>query len=968
MSTSSLLVVFRMAEDVVQFVSFGRKLCYRISEYSATAGAPRNLAAQADCLSNLLEILNNLSEAEQAALERGLISSCAERARELSEFLNTLMDRNSDVKSKWRYVGKAWRSLHSEKKIEGLQKSLESLLGPLSLHLQVKTAQQTLTIKRQTEKILLQQAISSRGVDRNCSPGLFIAKTVFVIPIARNPGFTGREGLLERLDKELSPKLCGQSKAALNGLGGVGKTQIALEYAYRTLEWSPKRSVFWILATNSARFEESYRRIASEYEIPGHEDPKRDLMQLVRNWLESRCQSSWLMIVDNVDDKTFFTVKNLFGKSLSEYIPQYQEGALLYTTRDRSISANLVPPRSIISVPRMDPSEARELIGEKCMYKSTQEEQNELLEELDYLPLAISQAAAFMNEVGLTISQYLVHHRQSYSARIRLLSYKFADHGRGERPMESVAATWMASFNYIREQNPKAADLLALMSFFDRRGIPKSLLVNKEEDPLEFSKAVGMLDAFSLITTNDRRDNYEMHRLVQLATRAWLSEHGSRGKIAFLALEAVVSCFPNGEYEHWATCAIYLPHAEAVLGSGCEDYSNANFNARAALTLNMSCYFRSRGEFEKAEAKARMSWRLRKEALGDGHLDTLASIGNLALVLHDQGNYKAAEVMNLRALQGRRNALGEDDPDTLISFSNLASVLQDQGRYKEAEDMNREALKGHEKILGYRHPDTLATLGNLALVLQQQGKFEEAEEMHRRALKGCEEVLGTEHPDTLVSLHNFGEVLRDQARYKEAEEILRRALGKGEELLGEEHPFALTVLHNLAEVLRFQGKFDEAEKKHRRALEGSGKVLGSLHPFTLTSLHNLAELLRSKGNYFEAEEMHRQAWERREQVLGKAHLDTLMSANCLALALRGQRKFKEAEKINRALKAYEEALGKDHPKMPTSLNSLALVLQDLRGHEEAEDIGLGALRGYGKGSVRYSNRSLAFQDQGALIK
>ncbi|KAH0536061.1 hypothetical protein FGG08_007027 [Glutinoglossum americanum] len=915
-----------MAGNVVQFIDFGMKLCCRIEEYSATAGAPKKLMAQANCLSDLLKVLDGLQDTEQGLLERGLVSRCAERAKELSNLLDTLIDKDHNKISKWRYARKAWKSLRSDKKVEGLQRALESLLGPLSLHLQVKMAQQTLTIKCQNEQILLQQAIrSNSNVGRNltskdCKQSwhtsdqcdifqvLINFEIIAILPIARNPDFVGREWLLHWLDEQLSQKSRGQPKAALHGLGGIGKSQIALEYVYRFLEQSPKCSVFWVFATNTSRFEEVYRRIAFEYEIPGREDPKGDLMQLVRNWLETKYKGTWLMVVDNVDDiNVFFKEKNSYGKSLSEYIPQSPKGAILYTTRDRSIGVNLVPPRSLIGVPRMDPIEARDLLGEKVMHKSTKEEQFELLEGLDYLPLAISQAAAFMTEVGLTISQYLTHYRHSDSARTRLLSYGFVDHGREERPMESIVTTWMISFNYIRKHNPRAADILALMSFLDRQEIPKSLLVYEGEDTLDFSKAVGMLDAFSLIAINDHRDNYRMHRLVQLATRIWLSRGDEGVKKASLALDLVARYLPSGEYKNWATCAVYLPHAEAILHSGCEEYPNANLKARATILLNASWYFRNRGQFERAETKADMSFRLREKILGPKHPDTLVSVSNLAAVLHDQGRYRAAEVMNLQALQGRLEQFGGDHPQTLVSFSNLASVLQDQGRHKEAEDMSRKALKGHEKVLGNQHPDTLASLGNLALVLQQQGKFEEAEKMHRQALKGSIEALGAEHPDTLVSLHNLAEVLRDQALYEEAEEVHRQALEGAEKVLGEEHPFTLTGLHNLAEVLRHRGKHSEAEETHRRALEGSEKVLGSVHPYTLTSLHNLAELLRDEKKFDEAEKMHRLALERRRGSLGGAHLDTLTSADCLALVLQDRERYKEAEKVNRQVpKGYEE--------------------------------------------------------------
>ncbi|KAH0559873.1 hypothetical protein GP486_003610 [Trichoglossum hirsutum] len=887
MSTSTLVIALGLAENAVQFIDFGIKLCCRIKEYSVTAGAPKRLAARANCLSDLLKVLAGLSADEQETVEWDLITPCAEIAAELSSLLDTMIDRDRRKKSKWRYVVKAWKSLVFERKVEDLQKTLESLLGPLSLHIQAKTA----------------------------------------------------------------------------------KSQIALEYSYRFLDRSPECPIFWVTATDTTRFEEAYRRIASEYEIHGRKDPKRDLMQLVRSWLEIEFKGIWLMIVDNVDDvNVFFGDRNSFGKSLSEYIPQSPKGAVLYTTRDRSVGAKLVPLRGLISVPRMSPTEARELLGEKATCESSEREQSELLEELDYLPLAISQAGAFMTETGSTVSQYLADYRRNDSARLQLLSYKFTDHGREERPMESIVTTWMISFNYIQKENPRAADILALMSFFDRQGIPESLLIDKEEDYLDFGKAIGVLEDFSLITASDRRGNYRIHHLVQLVTRIWLTGY-NEAKMASSALELVERCFPNVEYESWPACGAYLPHAEAVLHL---EHANTNIKTRATLLLKVSLYFRSQGNFEPAEEKARESLYLLQKEFGSEHPETLASISNLASVFHDQGRYEEAEVMNREALKSREGTLGKANHDTLVTFSNLASVLLAQGKHKEAEAMSREALNGHEKVLGIRHPDTLASLGNLALVLQQQGRFQEAEEMHQRVLKGYEEDLGKEHPDTLASLHNLAENFRDQARYEEAEKMHRRALKGGEKVLGEEHPFTLTSLHNLAEVLRYQGKFDEAEEGHRRALKGSEKVLGSMHPYTLIGFHNLAELLRRRGKYEEAEKIHRLALDGRMKVLGKTHLDTLTSTGCLALVLLDRGKYKEAENLSRrALKGYEEVLGEHHQNTLTSINNLARVLRYRRKYEEAKDMNLRALRGYEivlgkdhpKTPASLNNPELATRDQ-----
>jgi len=243
-------------------------------------------------------------------------------------------------------------------------------------------------------------------------------------------------------------------------------------------EHSSDTSVFWVHASNPARFVESYKRIASECNIPGKDDPNSDVLQLVRDWLEAKYKRPFLMIVDNVDDRmVFFDHPPPPGKALRVYIPHCNGGTIIYTTRSRDIGIDLSLDRDPIAVPSMEVEEARSLFGERVIAQSTEEEQLELLEELVYLPLAISQATAFMLKRNKSISEYMKTYRQSEATRIKLLGQRFNYHGREARPLESVVTTWWISFNSIKMENGRAAELLSVMSFMDYQGIPFSLLI-----------------------------------------------------------------------------------------------------------------------------------------------------------------------------------------------------------------------------------------------------------------------------------------------------------------------------------------------------------------------------------------------------------------------------------------------------------------------------------------------------------
>lgn len=318
------------------------------------------------------------------------------------------------------------------------------------------------------------------------------------------------------------------------------------------------------------------------------------------------------MIIDNVDDRTmFFEDDNYKGRSLCEYIPQTALGAILYTTRNRDIGIDLDSGRDPIDVPSMSLEDATSLLGRRVRAQSTEAEQMALLEELVYLPLAITQAVAYMLKRRKRIAQYLESYRQSDSTRIQLLAQKSKYHGREARPLESVLTTWYISFNSIQSENPRAAELLSIMGFLDRQGIPVSLLIMDNENSFDFHEAIGLLEAFSLITRSSSGDASSLHRLVQVATRAWLSEYENKHDAsAQEAQRLLAERFPEGWYDNWLTCAMYLPHADAILHYHFSDKTEAQAALRATLLLNTSSYLRRQGRLEIAESRSLESKRI----------------------------------------------------------------------------------------------------------------------------------------------------------------------------------------------------------------------------------------------------------------------------------------------------------------------------------------------------------------------
>ena len=429
---------------------------------------------------------------------------------------------------------------------------------------------------------------------------------------------------------------------------------------------------------------------------------------------------------------------DLAANERRDILPESSNGSVLITSRSREAAFELVgEDENILKVEPMSEGYTLALFRKKLEGEDHEDEVLKLLRNLDYMPLAISQAAAYIRQRALrmTVSKYLKDFHRSEKDRASLLNNVVRDRRRDGKASNSVLGTWQISFEYIRSDRPSAARLLSLMSFFDRQGIPEELITSRyEEDDsvVDFEEDIEVLRSFSLVALGIKNDAFEMHRLVQFATRKWLEQRHEleRWKEKYIAI--MEDAFPPGTYANWNRCQILFPHAELAL------------------------------EYQPINESFLQPWA--------------AVLSNAAWYAAEQGNYNDAEQMDRRALDSKEKVLGKEHPDTLTSVGNLASVLQYQGKYEEAEQMNRRVLDGREKVLGKEHPDTLTSVGNLASVLQFQGKYEEAEQIDRRALDGREKVLGKEHPDTLTSVYCLAYLLHQQQRYQMARPLYERAL------------------------------------------------------------------------------------------------------------------------------------------------------------------------------------------------
>ena len=449
-------------------------------------------------------------------------------------------------------------------------------------------------------------------------------------------------------------------------------------------------------------------------------------------------------------------------------MPRSRHGAIIWTTRDRKV-ATTVARENTVAVPEIDEAGASKMMRNYLinhdLTKAGEDILPGLLQKLTYLPLAIVQAASYINETGISLAEYEVLFSGKDEEVLELLSEEFEDDSRYTDIENAVAKTWLISFEQIRLRSSLAFDYLGLMACVDPKDIPGSLLpISEGSSQKQQTDAIGILDAFSLITRHEGGSAFDIHRLVHLATRGWLKKNKALSachRKVVLRLNGLLSNFSQTNRSIWR---VYIAHAQYAVTRG----SN---KSEEVIDLAQKCgdFLHSDGRYYESKTMHQTVLTHREKVLGPGHPGTLASINGLGNILFSQGKYEEAEAMHQGELEGYQKVLGPEHPDTLTSVNDLGNVLFRQGKYEEAEAMDRRALEGYQKVLGPEHPHTLASINNLGLVLSRQGKYEEAEAMHQWVLEGCQKVLGPEHPHTLASINNLDLVLSRQGKYEEVE-------------------------------------------------------------------------------------------------------------------------------------------------------------------------------------------------------
>ncbi len=636
------------------------------------------------------------------------------------------------------------------------------------------------------------------------------------IPFERNPYFTGREDILTNLHNALNKDKTAaltQSPQAISGLGGIGKTQTAIEYAYR--HRNDYQYIFWVKSETREQLISDFIAIAELLNLPEKDAKDQSvIVDAVKKWLAT--STDWLLILDNADDLVM----------AKDFIPSPGKGHMLLTTRAQIMGriaqrveieemeleegalfllrrANIIAPNvSLDAASPIDIVKAKEIV-----------------QAVDGLPLALDQAAAYIDETECGPAGYLQRYQTQHPILLQHRGDLVSDHP------DPVATTWKLSFQKVEQANPAAADLLRLCAFLSPDAIPEEIITEGADalgpilqavasDPVKLDAAIKELRKYSLVRRDPEAQTLTVHRLVQAVLKDEMDEETQR-QWAEHAVRAVNSAFPSVKYETWPECERLLPHAR-VCAELIKQWGMA-FREAAQLLNQAGWYLRDRGQYVEAQPLYQQALTIRERILGPEHDEVASSLTNLAELYHNQGKYAKAESLYQRALAICEKSLEPDDPEIARTLNNLATLYRAQGKYGQAEPLHQRALTILEEVLEPEHPDVALSLNNLALLYQAQGKYGQAEPLHKRALAIREKVFESEHPEVAQSLNNLALVYQAQGKYGQAEPLYQRALAILEKALGPEHLNVATVLENYADLLRKTNREDEATKLEERA-------------------------------------------------------------------------------------------------------------------------------------------------------
>lgn len=768
---------------------------------------------------------------------------------------------------------------------------------------------------------------------------------VFNVPFAKNLAFSGRDDLLDRM----ADAITGQGKAAVlwavYGLGGVGKTQAAVEYAYR--HRGEYDGVWWVRAEAPITLTADYVALATVLGLPeAADDDQAIAVASVRQWLE-RGERRWLLIFDNAEAYD----------DLADYLPR-RGGHVLVTSRSR----NWPPSMMSLEVDVLEPDEAIRLLHKRTGLEDDAGARD-LAEALGHLPLALEQAAAYIDQRGLSYAAYL---KRFNASRAELLK-----RGKPDTYPATVATTWELSFQAVIAQTHHAERLMELLPFFAPEAIPLDLLTaHAGMLPLELQETLGdqlaldhaiiALRRFSLVGVHPD-DSLSVHRLVQYVMRERLDPTTKQAGVS-AAVQVVSSTLAAVGHDRqvWQAADRLLPHALAVIDHGTDlGLTDPQF---WRLVTDTGIYLAERARFFEARPLLERSLISGEAELGPDHPELANGFHHLARVLKELARLPEAQGLVERALAIDESTYGADDVEVAADFQLLANILRERGRLAEARAAIDRALEILRCKLGEDHQRVGSCYNDLGLVLKRLGQYQHARRAHERALTIHTAQYPPNHPEIGIDLGNLGEVLLLQGHVEHARSRFEKAHSVHEAWYEPEHPIVAHDLVNLGRVLEAQGDLTGAQKNFDHALRIMEAAFGSDHPSTAGVLGNIAAVLWRLNELEEAEAYYRRVIAIREAVHGPDDASVAAAYGNLALVLHDQGAWDEARSLlERVLRTHRATHGAGHPSEAILLNNLGGVLRSEGKADQAIEAFEAAL------SIRANNDGLNTPDGVTLL-
>jgi tetratricopeptide (TPR) repeat protein len=750
----------------------------------------------------------------------------------------------------------------------------------------------------------------------------------------RNGTFTGRRRALEALRNRMAASGSMANPQALHGLGGVGKTQIALEYAHRFK--ADYDIVWWVSAQQTSLVRASLSNLADALGRRAGES----VTERIRSALEALRQGvpyrRWLIIFDNADDPD----------ELREYVPQ-GHGHVLVTTRDNAWSR----VAQMVDIGVFGREESVALLQRRIPNLPTADAET-VAERLGDLPLAIEQAGAWLAATAMPVSHYL---ELLETQPLRMLEEDLpSDY------QQSAAQPWLVSLDSLRQRSPAAAKLLEVCAFFASEPIPISLLYSDRfismllpfdpslRERMLMAKAIREISRYALARVDtgrpavgsqrrasDRSDeggqSIQLHRLMQAVIRARLSPD-ERDENRKHVHEILAAANPDGpdEPENWPTYAELWPHLlpSKTLDSDLPDVRQ--------LVYDMCRYMWKSYDYPTSQFLAEQAVEKWEEAFGADDPLTLMMRFNLATALRLQANYTPAYEIDRDIYARLGRVVGEDHPYTLMAGGNLAADLRARGELHEAHRLDEAIEARWRETFGDDYPRTLIAGHNLAVSLRLIGNLQDALRLQERILRLRRAVHGDQHPYTLYSSSNYGRDLRDTGDLRESHRVLETALERHRRVLGEDHPETLRTAKNLAVTLRKLGEFERAHALSAETLEGSQRLFGPHHPDTLACGMNLACDEAALGHDRNARRRATPIVDLSRQTGGENHFATLAYANNLAIFMRKTGDAAGAHSITTdVINRFMATVGHEHPYTLAALLNNGNDDYDLGNYAEA---------------------------------